>query len=99
MTSTLYVLSFRLLYVGTCYRCKSKLQQLIFSLLGFIIGVTKLLDAYWLWGVQLIRFPPLFQNKQNGGETEFKCKQNSFGGTEIALENKYFSTKFWVKVW
>ncbi len=42
----------------------------------------------------------IFQNKQNGGQAEFKHKRNCSRGNKIALENTSTqSTKFWLKVW
>ncbi len=63
----------------------------VFPVMFFIISMTKLLDADWLRGVQL------FQNKQNGGQAEFKHKRNCSRENKIRKYEQ--STKFWLKVW
>ncbi len=59
--------------------------------------MTKLLDAVWFRGVQLncSTTNDFFKiNKQNGGQAEFKHKQNCSRKNKIALENKNKAPNF-----
>ncbi len=73
----------------------------------FIISMTELLDADWLRGVHSVisliavqlYIYMFFQNKQNGGQAEFKHKRNCSRGNKIALEKYKQSPKCLLKVW